>query len=79
MMGLDKMLASMIGLTPDQLQAFIKNLAGAADDAVTQLKTLNENVNVLNAKVDAMSKQIERLSNDRSDNSDNDGPGNSNN
>ncbi len=42
MMGFDKMLAGMIGLTPDQLQAMATGMAKAATDGTAMLKEIRD-------------------------------------
>jgi len=71
-MGLEKMLASMIGLTPDQLQAFISGLSGSATEAVNRLGNIEQN----QLEIIAMLKELQ---NERTNNGDNDRPGNGDN
>lgn len=40
MMGMEKMLASMIGISPDQMQAMAQGMATAANDGVALLRKI---------------------------------------
>jgi hypothetical protein len=58
MMGMEKMLASMIGLTPEQMQAMIVGIQNAATNGVAALETIVQQ----NAQILA---KLERLENER--------------
>jgi len=58
MMGMEKMLASMIGLTPEQMQAMISGIQSAATNGVAALeKIVEQNAAIL--------EKLERLENVR--------------
>lgn len=63
MMGMEKMLAGMIGLSPEQLQQMATGISQTASDGVAMLKTITEQ----NRQILA---QLERLENGNRNNAD---------
>jgi len=53
MMGMDKMLASMVGMTPDEMQAAASQVKDGLLSVAEKLKTIDEKCNLILAKLEA--------------------------
>lgn len=54
MMGMEKMVAGMLGISPGEMQAMATGLSKAATEAVELLRTIDSKLTSLNSKMEAM-------------------------